>query len=82
MMKHWRMRGFSTAGIPVTFCCTSTSPKSYRALSHLYLAEVLDLRGNRQQAIANYQQVLNAPNLEDSHNTAEVYLKRPCRRRK
>jgi predicted Zn-dependent protease len=60
----------------------STTAEQERALSHLYLAQVLDLRGNRQQAIANYQQVLNAPNFEDSHNTAQGYLKRPRRRGK
>jgi tetratricopeptide (TPR) repeat protein len=51
-----------------------------RALSYLYLAEVLDLSGNRQQAIANYQQVLSVANVEDSHNTAQACLKKPCRR--
>src|SRR5207249_99648 len=50
-----------------------------RALSHLYLAQVLDLRGDRQQAVANYQQVLSAANFEDSHSTAQVYLKTPYR---
>jgi predicted Zn-dependent protease len=51
-----------------------------RALSLLCLAEVLDLRGNRQLAIASYQQVLSAANFEDSHSTAEAYLKKPYRR--
>jgi tetratricopeptide (TPR) repeat protein len=51
-----------------------------RALSQLYLAEVLDLSGNRQQAIANYEQVLSVANVEDSHNTAKTYLKKPYRR--
>jgi len=53
-----------------------------RALSHLCLAQVLDLRGDRQQAIANYQQVLSAANFEDSHSTAQAYLKTPYRRGK
>jgi len=51
-----------------------------RVLSHLCLAEVLDLRGNRQEAIVNYQRVLAAANFEDSHSTAQGYLKRPYRR--
>jgi tetratricopeptide (TPR) repeat protein len=51
-----------------------------RALSHLGLAQVLDLRGNRQQAIVNYEQVMIAANFEDSHNTAQSYLKKPYRR--
>jgi len=51
-----------------------------RALSLLNLAQVLDLLGNRQQAIANYQQVLSAANFEDSHSTAQGYLKKPYRR--
>lgn len=51
-----------------------------RALSHLGLAQVLDLRGNRQQAIVNYEQVLTAVNFEDSHSTAQSYLKKPYRR--
>jgi predicted Zn-dependent protease len=59
-----------------------TTPERERALSHLCLAEVLDLRGNRQQAIANYQQVLRVTNFEDSHTTAQGYLKRPYRRGK
>jgi tetratricopeptide (TPR) repeat protein len=58
----------------------STTAERERALSHLRLAEVFDLRGSRQQAIANYQQVLTAANFEDSHNTAQSYLKKPYRR--
>ena len=58
----------------------STTAERERALSHLWLAEIMDLRGNRQQAIANYQQVLTAVNFEDSHNTARIYLRRPYRR--
>jgi tetratricopeptide (TPR) repeat protein len=56
------------------------TPARERALSHLCLAEVLDLRGNRQQAITNYQQVLSAANFEDSHSVAQSYLKSPYRR--
>jgi len=51
-----------------------------RALSYLCLAEVLDLIGNRQQAITNYQQVLSVANFEDSHSTAQAYLKKPYRK--
>jgi len=51
-----------------------------RALSHLNLAELLDAGGSRQQAITNYQQVLNFANFDDSHRTAQNYLKRPYRR--
>jgi len=58
----------------------STTAERERALSRLCLAEVLDLRGNRQQAIANYLQVLTVANFEDSHTTAQGYLKRPYRR--
>ena len=57
-----------------------TSPERERALSHLCLAQVLDLRGNRQQAVANYQQVLSAANFEGSHSAAEGYLKKAYRR--
>jgi tetratricopeptide (TPR) repeat protein len=57
-----------------------TSPERERALSHLCLAQVLDLSGNRQQAVANYQQVLSAANFEDSHSAAQGYLKKPYRR--
>jgi predicted Zn-dependent protease len=60
----------------------STTPERERALSYLCLAEVLDLRGNRQQAIANYEQVLATANVEDSHTTARGYLKRPYQRRR
>jgi tetratricopeptide (TPR) repeat protein len=56
------------------------TPARERALSHLCLAQVLDLRGNRQQAITNYQQVLSAANFEDSHSAAQIYLKKPYRR--
>jgi tetratricopeptide (TPR) repeat protein len=51
-----------------------------RTLSQLCLAEILDLRGNREQAIANYQQVLSVANFEDSRNAAQAYLKTPYRR--
>ena len=57
-----------------------TTAERERTLSLLCLAEVLDLRGNRQQAIANYQQVLSGANFEDSHSTARGYLKKPYRR--
>src|SRR5262245_9811629 len=60
---------------------TATAERE-RALSHLCLAEVLDVGGNRQQAIANYQQVLSVGNFEDSHRTAQTYLKKPYRRGK
>jgi tetratricopeptide (TPR) repeat protein len=57
-----------------------TTAERERALSYLGLAEVLDLRGNRQQAIANYQQVLSVANFEDSHSTAQGFLRKPYRR--
>jgi tetratricopeptide (TPR) repeat protein len=56
------------------------TPARERALSHLRLAQVLDLRGDRQQAITNYQYVLSDANFEDSHSTAQSYLKKPYRR--
>jgi tetratricopeptide (TPR) repeat protein len=56
------------------------SPARERALSQLCLAQVLDLRGNRQQAITNYLQVLSAANFEDSHTAARSYLKKPYSR--
>jgi tetratricopeptide (TPR) repeat protein len=56
------------------------TPARERALSHLCLAQVLDLRGDRQQAITNYQYVLRDANFEDSHSTAQSYLKKPFRR--
>ncbi len=57
-----------------------TTADRERALSQLCLAEVLDLHGNRQQAIANYQQVLSVANFEGSHSTAQGYLQKPYRR--
>jgi predicted Zn-dependent protease len=56
------------------------TPAREQVLSHLCLAEVLDLLGNRQQAITNYQLVLTAANVEDSHTAAQSYLKKPYRR--
>ena len=58
------------------------TPERERALSHLCLAEVLDVYGNRQQAIINYQQVLSVANFADSHTTAQAYLKKSYRRGK
>jgi tetratricopeptide (TPR) repeat protein len=60
----------------------STTAERERALSHLCLAKILDLRGDRQEAIANYQQALTAANFEDSHRAAQSYMKRPYRRGK
>jgi hypothetical protein len=57
-----------------------TSPERERVLSHLCLAQILDLLGNRQQAVANYQLFLSAANFEDSHSAAQGYLKKPYRR--
>jgi tetratricopeptide (TPR) repeat protein len=56
------------------------TPARERVLSQLCLAQVLDLRGNRQQAITNYQQVLSAANFDDSQSAARSYLKKPYRR--
>ncbi len=57
-----------------------STPARERALSLLCLAQVLDLRGNRQEAIENYQQVLSVANFEDSHSTAQGYLRKPYHR--
>jgi tetratricopeptide (TPR) repeat protein len=54
-----------------------TTAERERALSHLGLAEVLDVRGNRLQAIANYQQVLRFTNYDNSYSAAKSYLKKP-----
>ncbi|RMG55274.1 MAG: hypothetical protein D6723_03085 [Acidobacteria bacterium] len=46
-------------------------------LAHLRIGQLLDLLGRRQEAISEYQLVLDRENVFDSHRQAERYLRRP-----
>jgi tetratricopeptide (TPR) repeat protein len=50
-----------------------------RALSHLELGKLLDLKGQRDKALTHYQKVLKFGNFERSHSLAREHLKRPYR---
>lgn len=47
------------------------------SLAHLRIGQLLDLRGERQAAIAEYQIVLSQDNVFDSHEQARRYLNKP-----
>jgi tetratricopeptide (TPR) repeat protein len=56
------------------------SPKSNASLvslSHLYAGEALDAVGKRDEALKEYQVVLQRENIFDSHKLAERYSKKP-----
>ena len=45
-----------------------------RALAYLGRGQAYDLLGERDAALADYRRVLEAPNVEDSHDRAEQYV--------
>jgi tetratricopeptide (TPR) repeat protein len=46
-------------------------------LAHLRIGQLLDLRGEREAAIASYKTVLSQDNVFDSHERAQQYLNKP-----
>jgi len=51
------------------------TPEREKALSHLRLGRILEWKGKRSQAIAEYQAVLSLRNVENSHSQAEQLLR-------
>jgi tetratricopeptide (TPR) repeat protein len=56
----------------------STPPRE-RALSHLRAGEILDLMGERADAVSQYKMVRNLDEFEGSHRRASKFLKSPSR---
>ncbi|HEX9724208.1 MAG TPA: tetratricopeptide repeat protein [Vicinamibacteria bacterium] len=56
------------------------TPDRERALSHLRAGEILDLLGERSEAVSQYEEVQKLREFENSHDTASKYLKSPYRR--
>jgi len=48
-------------------------------MAHLYAARAYDVSGNRDEAMAQYKQVLARPNVYDAHDEAKKGLKQPYR---
>ncbi|MCM3871074.1 MAG: hypothetical protein ND895_10325, partial [Pyrinomonadaceae bacterium] len=48
-------------------------------MSHLYAARSLDLAGKRDDALAQYRQVLLRPDIFDAHDGAKKGLREPFR---
>ena len=48
-------------------------------MSHLYAARSLDLAGKRDDALAQYRQVLSRPDIFDAHDGAKKGLREPFR---
>ncbi|MBI3952128.1 MAG: hypothetical protein HY314_16900, partial [Acidobacteria bacterium] len=46
-------------------------------LAHLRIGQLLDLKGEREAAIASYKTVLSQDNVFDSHEQAQRYLNKP-----
>jgi len=58
----------------------AATPEREMALSHLRAGELLDLLGEREQAITQYEEVQGLPQHEGSHATATKYLRSPYQR--
>ena len=48
-------------------------------MAHLYAARAYDVSGKRDEAMAQYKQVLARPNVYDAHDEAKKGLKQPYR---
>ena len=57
----------------------SKSGETEKAVSHLGAGRALDLLGRRKEATAHYEAVLRLRDVDDSHDRARDYLKRPYR---
>jgi tetratricopeptide (TPR) repeat protein len=55
------------------------TPNREKALSYLRLGEILDLKGLRSEATEEYRKVLALSDVENSHQQAREYLKKPYR---
>jgi tetratricopeptide (TPR) repeat protein len=51
-----------------------------RALAHLWAGRILDTLGQRRLAVSHYRRVTELVVVEDSHDKAREYLKRPYRK--
>jgi len=52
-------------------------PEGQKALAHLGAGQALDALGRRQEAIRQYQAVLEFPEIDDSHSKARRLISRP-----
>jgi hypothetical protein len=55
----------------------AATPERERVLSHLRAGEILDLLGQRREAVSQYQEVQRLREFEDSHDLASEHLARP-----
>jgi len=55
------------------------SAQRQKVICHLGAGQAMDLLGRRKEATAHYEEVLRLPDMEDSHDRARDYLKRPYR---
>jgi len=55
------------------------APERQKAMSHLYLGQLLDLEGKRSQAVEQYELVLELPDYNNSHATAREFVRKPYR---
>lgn len=55
------------------------TPLREKALSLLKAAQILDLMGRREEALANYREVLKLQDVAGAHDEAKKYLERPYR---
>jgi tetratricopeptide (TPR) repeat protein len=57
------------------------APAGFKTLLHLYRGVALDILKRREEAKADYEAVLAAPNIGDSHDAAAQCLRKRCSRR-
>jgi tetratricopeptide (TPR) repeat protein len=75
--------GYNTAALHY-YCRVTTLPGASPqliALAHLRIGQLLDLRGDREAAVAAYKIVLSLDNVFDSHERAQRYLNKPYNER-
>jgi len=53
--------------------------RAYAALAHLFLGQLHDLQGRRDEAVRHYEKVRELPNHADSRDRAKQYLRTPYR---
>ena len=55
---------------------SAATPDDERALSHLRVGEILDARGERDEALRHFREVQKLEDVDDSHRTAKRYLRK------
>lgn len=78
--RFFEMRRFDAARLQFAKAVADeATPEKDKVRSHLRLGEILDLEGERDEALAQYRTVLEMEDYGDSHQEARKYLAEPYR---